>query len=135
LLVILTKCTKLPPLAPVGGSITARQMSRSINSVNLCLTRQISPSINHSAVDSDSSGIEIGQRQQNLLDSVVEARSPVLKYKPKASRALAAEKLSTKLDCAVSVPDDKVKKVNFGIYVADRKATTCIGKPFSAPLC
>jgi len=39
-------------LAPVGGSITARQMSNSINSVNLCLTRQISPSINHSAVDS-----------------------------------------------------------------------------------
>jgi len=67
----------------------------------------ISPSINHSAVD--SSDIELGQRQQNLqnlLDSVVEARSPVLKYVPKASRALAAEKLSTILDCVVSVPDN-----------------------------
>jgi len=28
-----------------------------------------------------------------------------------------------------------VLKVNFEIYIADRKATTCIGKAISAPLC
>jgi len=111
-------------LAPVGGSITARQMSSSINSVNLCLTQQISPSINHSAVDSDSSDIELGQRQQNLLDSVVEARSPVLKYVPNASRALAADKLSTILDCIVSVPDniDEWRRVQLFSY-------SCFGVP------
>jgi len=30
--------------------------------------------------------------------------------------------------------NDKVKKVNFEIYSADRKATTGIGKAISAPL-
>jgi len=50
----------------------------------------IDQSINHSAVD--SSDIEMGQPQQVLLDSiVVEARSRVLKYVPKASRASAAD--------------------------------------------
>jgi len=29
----------------------------------------------------------------------------------------------------------KVKKVNFEIYIADRKTTICIAKAFSAPLC
>jgi len=31
--------------------------------------------------------------------------------------------------------DSDMSKVNFEIYIADRKATTYIGKAFSAPLC
>jgi hypothetical protein len=41
-----------------------------------------------------------------LLESVIEVRSPVLKYIPKASRSFAAGKLSVILDRIVSAPDN-----------------------------
>jgi len=59
-------------LAPVDGSITARQSSDSSDSVNLRQAQQLLPSINHSALD--ISDIEIGQRQPDLLVTAFSAQ-------------------------------------------------------------
>jgi hypothetical protein len=77
--------------APVDGSVTAQQSSSSMVTTD-------SQQINCAAVDNT------GREALTLLDSIVEARSQVLKYIPKASRVLAAGKLSTVLDRVVADP-------------------------------
>jgi hypothetical protein len=46
------------------------------------------------------------RQAERLLDSVVDARGPILKFIPKASRLLAASKLTTVLDRVVAAPDN-----------------------------
>ena len=75
----------------MDGSITAQQSSSSMVATD-------SQQINCATVDNT------GREAPALLDSVLEARSQVLKYIPKASRALAAGKLSTVLDRVVADP-------------------------------
>src|SRR5208282_779322 len=52
-----------------------------------------------------SQSADISHQSQVLLDALVEARAPVLKYIPKASRLLAASKLTTILDRIVTDSD------------------------------
>jgi len=80
--------------APVDGSVTTRLSSDLV-------VEPLAPgsAITGAVISSES-------ETQALLDSVVELQSPVLKFIPKASRVLAAEKLSTLLDRVVALPDN-----------------------------
>ena len=50
--------------------------------------------------------VDSSQQAQLLLNTLIDAHSPVLKYIPKASRLPAASKLSILLDCVVACPDN-----------------------------
>ena len=81
--------------APVDGSVTMRPSS------DLAVKDSTAnASVIPCTVVSSESGA------QALLDSVVAVQLSVLKYIPKASRVLAAEKFSTILDSIVALPDN-----------------------------
>ena len=80
--------------APVDGSFTMRPSSDLAVKDSTANASVISSAV----VSSESEA-------QALLDSVVKVQSSVLKYIPKASRVLAADKLSTLLDSICHAPN------------------------------
>ena len=80
--------------APADGSITAQPVAPTVDAAD---SQQTGSPTSNPVIDKTAAVV--------LLESVMGARSPVLKYIPKASRMLAAGRLTAVLDRIVTNPD------------------------------